>query len=120
MKTGRGVVVALLIAASTMGAFGDPGPIKVVSTKRDVFYFKVDEALVGASLEVYDERGNKMIEQRIEKKRVIVDFYYDQPGRYIIKVADEEDKIKEVFIFEKFGPSHAERFAGDFVLVTDF
>lgn len=118
MKKGRAAVAVLLIAASTMGAFGDPGPVKVISTKREIFYFKVDKEFTGSLLEVFDAEGNKVIEQRIDKRRVIVDFYYDQPGQYIIKVSN--DNKEEIFVYEKFGPSHAERFAGDFVLVTDF
>lgn len=118
MKKGRVGAALLLIAASTMGAIGDPGPVKVISTKKEIFYFKVDKEFAGALLEVFDAVGNKVIEQRVDKRRVIVDFYYDQPGRYIIKLSN--GNLEEVFVYEKFGPSHAERFAGDFVLVTDF
>ena len=108
----------LLIAACTMGASGDPGPVKVISTKREIFYFKVDKDFVGALVEVFDKQGNKVIEQHIEKRKVIVDFFYDQPGVYTIRVSNGNDE--QIFTYEKLGPSHAERFAGDFVLVTDF
>jgi hypothetical protein len=115
---GRAAGVALLIVACTMGALGDPGPVKVISTKRDIFYFKVEKEFVGALIEVFDKHGNKVIEQHIDKKKVIVDFYYDQPGKYTIRVSNGTEE--QIFVYEKFGPSHAERFAGDFVLVTDF
>jgi len=118
VKIGRVAGALLLIAACTMGASGDPGPVKVISTKREIFYFKVDKGFVGALVEVFDKHGNKVIEQHIEKRKVIVDFFYDQPGKYTIRVSNGTDE--QIFVYVKSGPSHAERFAGDFVLVTDF
>jgi hypothetical protein len=101
-----------------MGALGDPGPVKVLSTKRDIFYFKVDKALLGSTLEVFDKNGTKVIEQKIARRKVIVDFYYDQPGKYSIRISNGTQE--QLFTYEKIGPSHAERFSGDFVLVTEY
>jgi len=115
---GKMAGAVILIVCSAMGALGDPGPVKVLSTKRDIFYFKVDKEYVGALLEVFDKNGNKVIEQRIDKRKVIVDFYYDQPGRYDIRIS--HGSIERLYVYEKVGPSHAERFAGDFVLVTEY
>jgi hypothetical protein len=115
---GRLTGAILLVVVCTMGALGDPGPVKVLSTKRDIFYFKVDKEFLGATLEVFDQEGNKVIEQKIEKRKVLVDFYYDQPGEYEIKVS--YGPMERSFIYEKAGPSHAERFSGDFVLVSEY
>jgi hypothetical protein len=115
---GRIAGAVLLVACSAMGALGDPGPVKVLSTKRDIFYFKVDKEMVGAMLEVFDKHGTKVIEQRIDKRKVLVDFYYDQPGKYSIRISRGE--VERLFEYEKVGPSHAERFSGDFVLVTEY
>src|SRR5678809_1055035 len=104
---GRLMGVALLVVCSVMGAFGDPGPVKVLSTKADIFYFKIDKDFIGALLEVFDENGNKILEQKVDKRKVLVDFYYDQPGEYSIKIS--YGPMQETYYFEKDSPSHAER-----------
>src|SRR6187401_2336457 len=110
--------VALLVVCSVMGALGDPGPVKVLSTKRDIFYFKIEKELIGSTLEVFDKHGTKVIEQRIDKRKVLVDFYYDQPGTYSIRISNGTQE--QLFSYEKVEPSHAERFTGDFILVTEY
>jgi hypothetical protein len=115
---GRVAGAALLVVCSAMGALGDPGPVKVLSTNRDIFYFKIDKEFLGALLEVFDRDGNKVIEQRLEKRKVLLDFYYDQPGRYSIRIS--YGPMEKIYIYEKYGPSHAERFSGDFVLVSEY
>src|SRR5574339_678540 len=109
---GKVTGAVLLVVCSAMGALGDPGLVKVVSTKKDIVYFKVDkyflnaEGPTGILLEVFDRYGNKIIEQRLEKRKVVVDFYYDQPGTYQIRIS--KGPAEQIFYYDKAGPSHAE------------
>lgn len=113
---GKFVSVLLLVVATAPGSYADPGPVKVLSTKREIFYFKVAKELIGARVEVFDLKGNKLAVDSIARKRVIIDFYYDQPGTYTIKITKGE--VLESFNYIKQQPSHAERFDGDYIVVV--
>jgi hypothetical protein len=74
-------------------------PVRVVSSRMDVFYFKLDKKFVGADLEIYSQDGVKILSQKIVRRKVLVDFYYENKGRYVIhlqkgEVVKEFDFIK--------------------------
>jgi len=53
-----------------------------------------------ADLEIYSGEGVKLLNQKVgRRKRVLVDFYYENPGRYVIHFV-KGDSIQE-FNFTK-------------------
>jgi hypothetical protein len=60
--------------------------IHVISKRLDIFYFKVQKEVIGAEIEVYSESGDKLMQDTITEKRTLIDFYYENPGHYIIKI----------------------------------
>ena len=52
-------------------------PVHIVSTRMDVFYFKVDKAFLGAQLEIYSAEGVQLHSEKITRRKVRIDFYYE-------------------------------------------
>jgi hypothetical protein len=77
--------------------------VHVVSRSLDCFYFKVKKELIGAEIEIYSDKGEKLITQTITKKHTLIDFYYEQPGSYIIKI--NKNGFEESFEYNKNAPS---------------
>ena len=76
---------------------GDPA-VSVISTMNDVFYFKIDKEFVGASVEVYNAKDELIIAKVIPDRRSIIDFYYQDPGKYTIKIKKGEKEEKFVYM----------------------
>ncbi len=92
------IAAALLLFTAT-GGYGGTSPIKVCSTKLDIFYFKVDKAFIGAVVDVYSPAGDIILSSPIRHHKVIIDFYVEEPGEYIIKIT--KDGVEEVFTYIK-------------------
>jgi hypothetical protein len=58
-------------------------PVQAV-WRMDIYYFKVAKEFLGANLEIYSADGVKLFTQKVERRKILVDFYYENPGRYII------------------------------------
>ena len=56
----------------------------------DVFYFKVDKELIGGEIEVYTQDGIKLLSQKVLRRKILIDFYYENPGKYIIHFSKGE------------------------------
>lgn len=69
-------------SASVHGAKGKK-PVHAFC-RMDVYYFKVAKEFLGADLEIYSGDGVKLFSQKIGRRKVLVDFYYEKPGRYVI------------------------------------
>lgn len=87
----------VLVFASTLAlhaAEHDPG-VKVLSTRMDIVYLKVPVDLVGASVTVYDDHGTRLFDMAVKHRKVLVDFYNEKPGDYVIHI-ERCDHIEEV------------------------
>jgi hypothetical protein len=80
------MVAALVMMVSASVVAKNHHDIKVLSKMRDVVYFKVDAAMIGASMEVYNEHGDLIYSDTVGSKRTIVDFYDEPAGSYTIHV----------------------------------
>ncbi len=74
-------------------------PVRIVSSRMDVFYFKLDKEFVGAELEIYSQDGVKILSQKIVRRKVLVDFYYENKGKYIIHL--QKGEVVKEFDFVK-------------------
>jgi hypothetical protein len=79
-----------------------PAHVQIMSKRMDVVYFKVDREFVGAELEIYNAAGEKLFTQKVEQRKVLIDFYYGDEGRYTIVL--KKGDILEEFEFRKGNP----------------
>jgi hypothetical protein len=91
--------ISLIALADKIGA---KSLVHVMSNRMDVFYFKVDKELLGAELEIYSQNGIKLFTQKISHRKVLIDFYFENPGNFIIMVR-KGDTLEE-FNFTKTDP----------------
>ena len=95
MKTLKLTLAILVITAA--GAFAKAGNpqnlVRVLSVKRDIFYFKVCQSFIGGTLEVYKENGELIFSDKIQNHKAILDFYYQETGLYEIKIKKGDREV---------------------------
>lgn len=92
-------VLILALALSPSVASANVSPVRIISTKTDIFYFKVDRSFTGAVIEVYSPEGDLIVKDTLTHHRAIIDFYFENPGRYFIKIRKGDREAD--FTFEK-------------------
>ena len=80
--------------AGTMYAARSKSPVHAIS-RMDILYLKLPKEFVGAELEIYSAEGVKLFTQKIGRRKVLVDFYYETPGNYVVHLTkgDSSEKI---------------------------
>lgn len=106
------VLLAVLITGSQLAQATDKAAdktgdktcscIEVISTKRDIFYFKSSPDFTGATIEVYSF-GKLLFTDQVVSRKTLIDFYFEKPGVYTIKVISGS-KVEE-FTYQKNSPS---------------
>ena len=102
------LVTLTLISTSALCAHKSP-PVTVLSTKSDIFYFKVDKTFLGAVVEVYTQDGEKIFAEMVVNRTAIVDFKLGNPGTYTIRM--KKDGKEENFNYIKTDSSDRMRVA---------
>ncbi|HEY9049047.1 MAG TPA: hypothetical protein VIN08_24270 [Ohtaekwangia sp.] len=92
-------LLVLLLASSAVLA--NDGKISILSKKRDIFYFKVSNEFIGATVQVYSEDGQLLMTEKITHHKALIDFYYEKAGEYKIKIV--KDSAEQNFNFTKAG-----------------
>ena len=93
----------LLVAfGATAGKNKSKGPVQMLSSRMDVFYFKIDKTFIGAQLEIYSAEGVQLYSEKITRRKVLIDFYYEDAGKYIVYFT--KDGMKQEFNFIKDKP----------------
>lgn len=87
-----------LISVPSVAAHTKSESVQVLSTKRYVFYFKVDKKLVGGTAEVLNADQQVVATMTLEHPKNIVDFFYLAPGTYTIKIKKGTEEFS--FIYE--------------------
>ena len=59
--------------------------------------------MIGARVDVYGENGELIATQEIAHKKSIIDFYFEKPGHFTIKITKGEKQ--ESFTYDKNTPS---------------
>lgn len=78
-------------------------PVHVISKKRDTFYFRVEQQMVGGEIHVISKNGDTLAIAPIMRKHALIDFYYEDEGQYTIVVSKGNNSLS--FDFEKKTPS---------------
>ena len=95
MKTLKLTLAVLIITAA--GAFAEGNNpqqmVRVLSVKRDIFYFKIGRSFIGGKLEVYSENGELIFSDKLTSHKAIVDFYFQDAGLYEIKIKKNDQEV---------------------------
>jgi len=94
MKTLTLLFAALVITgAGTFAKAGNPQSVRVLSVKRDIFYFKVHQSFIGGTVEVYGEDGKLIFADKIHNHKAIIDFYFQDAGLYEIRIKKNDREV---------------------------
>ena len=96
------LTLALLISSSAWSMKKGPGInhncIHVTSMADNVFQFKSDKDINGATIDVYEYKtGKKVISQVVTGKRTTIDLSGQEAGDYIILITKSNFKRKYVY-----------------------
>jgi|GEM_PF-2982320 len=86
MKTVRNFIV---VAFSLMTLTSMASPllgVEVLTTSHEIFYFKIDKGWIGGEVDVLDENSKPISVQKLDKKKMLIDFFDIAPGTYTIVI----------------------------------
>ncbi len=75
--------------------------VEVLTTSHEIFYFKIDKAWIGGEVDVLREDSTPVMSQKIDKKKVVVDFFDLAPGIYKIVIKNNDCNCSEEFTYIK-------------------
>ena len=98
------LLVVVFLARSTPIVANDPCKqiVEVLSTKMDIFYFKLCKVYTGGLVQVYSQEGDLLASHQLEGNKAVVDFYFEKAGTYVIKINVEGKEEK--FDYVKLAP----------------
>ena len=106
MKT-KTILITLAFAALATIAMAAPSPkenaktmlgVHVVTTTHQIFYFKIDNGWIGGEVDVLGEDTLPIITQKLDKKKILIDFFDLAPGTYTIVVKKAEFNQKFIYV----------------------
>ena len=88
-------MAALLITSTASFAENTPEKIEVVSSRyKNLFVLKAEKKFIGATVEILSSNGEVVTAQRLQKRKMIIDFCDVKYGAYTIRVT-KDTKVKE-------------------------
>jgi len=92
-------LIMLAIAVFAQPSKGSYPEVKVLSQKRDAFYFKVSRDLLGSEVEVIHDNGKVVAKERMKGRKMLIDFFDMESGVYVIRVT--QGRYVKTFTHEK-------------------
>lgn len=80
----------MAVAGVSFGHRKKDALVQNVKSRLDAVYLKLDESLIGATLEIVRETGEVVITEAIVKRQVLIDFFYETPGFYKIRIVRDD------------------------------
>jgi hypothetical protein len=77
-------LIVLTIAAAKASATHNP--VSILSTNSSLVYLKFHKSMLGGIIEITDEKDSVVMTEVIGNKKMIIDFYYKNAGKYHIKI----------------------------------
>lgn len=98
------VITCLMISLTSLASSKEPKkPVHILANRMDCLYLKVEKEMIGAKIEVYSRKGEQLISQTVTKSRALIDFYYEDPGNFTVKITKGDIEIS--FDYVKRTPS---------------
>lgn len=94
MKRSINIIFLVVLMAVTSGALASSSDEAIIGRQEKVnrfFVFKTDRKYIGATVLVYHGNGNRLVMQKLEKRKVSIDFGMVQPGEYTIRIQKNND-----------------------------
>lgn len=110
-------LVMLAIAVFAQSSEGSYPEVKVLSQKRDAFYFKVSRDLLGSEVEVIHDNGKVVAKERMKGRKMLVDFLDMESGTYLIRIT--QGRYVKTFTHEKRLKSNEFEILGQRVVHSD-
>lgn len=101
MKTLKLTLAVLMITTAAFANDSNP-QVRVLSVKRDIFYFRICQSFLGGTLEVYGENGKMIFSDKLISNKGIVDFYPFDAGLYEIRIRKDRQELS--FGYTKYNP----------------
>jgi hypothetical protein len=105
----KSIIVLTLVFATTFSASAmknrphhnvQHNCIYVIAMDNEIFYFKSDKDVAGATIHVYDFKTDKeVMTDTITTRKMILDFYSQKPADYIIMITKGD--FERRYVFEK-------------------
>lgn len=89
-------------------SYAKPQPVSVLSIRSDLFYFKVNKAFRGATVEVYASSGELVYAGQVTRHRMLIDFFDRDEGDYTIRI--KKDAVEVDYQYSKVGPAGVDDF----------
>jgi hypothetical protein len=87
------VLVGLTIAL-TLTAHAEDVPGTSTGKRNHEFVLKADRKFIGAAVEVLQANGRHVLQEKLERKRMTVDFSLVQAGEYIIRLKKDHEILE--------------------------
>jgi hypothetical protein len=94
------LVVAFFVIAQTVSAtptLAGSGTVRIKD--KTLFVYKTDKKFIGATVEVVYANGDIIATQKLEKRKIVIDFADVKAGDYTVRVT--KGKRVEEFYYEK-------------------
>jgi hypothetical protein len=77
-------IVSLTLSSSVFASGSTEGFELVKSKHKNFFVFKTERKLIGAKIDVFSSNGDLITSQKLDKKRMVIDFHDAKFGTYTI------------------------------------
>lgn len=89
----RIILVLMVILCALLAKSAFAGNVSEIKTKYPhLFVLKANRKYIGAQVEVYYSNGDLVTSQRINKRRMVIDFCDTKVGEYTIRVVQGDKK----------------------------
>jgi hypothetical protein len=102
-KTTLFFALILMVSSAFAGHGNGKQSVEILSTKRDIFYFKVSHQFSGATVEVLTSDSTLLMTEPVQHTKSLIDFYFEKPGMYTIRITKGDQQV--VFTYEKVSDS---------------
>lgn len=110
-------LVLLAIAVFAQSSKVSYPEVKVLSQKRDAFYFKVSRNLLGSEVEVIHDNGKVVAKEELKGRRMLIDFIDMEAGTYMIRIT--QGRYVKTFTHEKRLRANQFEILGEQVIHSD-
>lgn len=86
------MTAVLLVTVTVLHATPPSGGNIIPSRHKNLFVFRAEKSLVGGTVEVFYSNGDLVTSQKLEKRKLIIDFCDTKQGEYIIRITKGNKK----------------------------